>query len=949
MLNYNDDEQTLQKIYVSDGTVTDWAKLAFVDHTRDFLTLQKYEALSKVLRVDDFGPRHNRTEEELADPITGENVLRNLLKKGAVESESDSNIGKYLVGSQYFDPLAYLSVVHQDTPIEKLVAALSALDRGIRGETNQLKGVLDENYENFLVCKAKIDEILRQFKQQKLWAQKELERARVFNPGNNRKFDASSSLLSEFELSFNTVHLNLSLMIRPIQEHKAKEVKISKLIDFVRLNLSLFDLPKRLIGYLHNREHDMFINEYNKYLEDRLDIQDRQRRALDRAAGISQEEVSRVEEAHTMQNTVLKRTFDEIDIIAEEFRKKSLLQLLSMDHVVNLRGVRRKEADIKFIDLVEKLHRLDSDKSNPIYEFLGSQLERISEELSHQAEKFHTKFGRMQRRLHDYISTLPDQRPNGSNVRFIADKFENVEIFLRASSSLRRGALDPGVQRVIVETFESEENLDLSIINETWVVLLNYIKFIGEFYEDRVSKFVLNYVHYANPSGRYNIDPSGVLRSLFFLLINDFVKSLLNVFDVEGRVDQMKVTPASYSRFLPHGANSLSSFHYLSDFLKRLSAVLTTIGQFTVDIGNTAKTFDTNKQIKLLREASGLLDQRILEAVCATWVNDCSQFYDLEKWEKYDLPNQRKQATAYTTNMQIIHYYELFVIEKLSDLLFGKKDSETSIRIVASHPSKRVLVSLEIQFMRSINVLLDSMVKKFSAEKTRSEAEDDYDIEHNSYKLLTMNNFTMFGNHIIPHLLKRFDSAFDKTLQKQNLRLFTDLDRIKITILDDINEKENSWIESKIQTHFDNVETQKLSSTLSIDPFVYDCLMHFVKLVNVVKPITDPQTFTTIIQQLQTQFLSKFLLCLRVVSEKERIIVKILGNLKLDLDFFVEIFEASEQLRLDDYCLNLVQICLEHIQNIETMFADLSYTSEDIRRNFQRAMEYSANEFTCFV
>lgn len=954
MLLFDPDDQTIDLFYnrIPDDLLSDtkvFGPTADPLALTELAPIDQFHLLNLCLLAQAQLHDYNYTAEDFRDPLTGASLVEALERKGLIDSELDPRLNQYLLSSQSFRPLAFLATVHQDTPMEQLTASLDGLDRSIRNQTSQLKMVLDDNFENFVSCKKSIDDVLTGFKGLKSKAQQDMDSSIVFNPAARRRLglDTDSGLLSELEKSINNLNLSSTLMIRPIIDHRLKEQKVSKLIEFVSANRFVFDLPKTLIAHLRAHDHTSFIDDYNRYLKEKAAIERKHAENLKIAA-----EMENVDEARNMQQefntekTVSSRVYREIETIAEEYRRKVFEELLSLDQEAPSSSV----LDVKFFDLVEKLHRLEKtprDKQDPIYSFLSAQLEYLSSNFTHQCDKFEAKFLLMQKKLTDYVTSLSDYREGGSYVRYIGAKFDNVEEYFKASSSASSTRLSAENQRVIIELFESSENLDLSIINETWLAFSNYIKYVQGFFDTVVLKFVKNYIHYADPLHGYNVDPEFEIRSAFFAYLDTFVARFTKIFKVEVPVDQMKVTPAYYETFIPCHSNSLSAIFYLSDVSARIGSILTRVGVFTTQIGNTTKSFETNKQIKALRDVSSLIDQKIMEAICATWVNDCSQFYELENWEKYDNSTEAAKSHVHTKMLQMLQYYQLYVLQKLADLVFQKPASDNEVRIISSFPTKRILVSLEIQYMRSINVLIESILKRFTIEKSATTGSlAEYDIKQSIYKILTMNNFTVLGDTIAPFLIRFFDKLFDKSLLKQNLKLFADLDKIKITILDDINEHEKAWIESRLNDHFDKID--KTNSQIGVDSFVYDCLIHFVKLINIVKPITDQDAFVTIVQQLQTQFLIKFLLCLRVVSEKEKVVVRVLGNLKLDLDFFVEIFESSETLKLDDYCLNLVQITLRHIEKVEGIFKDLGYTQKELDYKLSTALDTSVNEFSCF-
>ena len=124
----------------------------------------------------------------------------------------------------------------------------------------------------------------------------------------------------------------------------------------------------------------------------------------------------------------------------------------------------------------------------------------------------------------------------------------------------------------------------------------------------------------------------------------------------------------------------------MSGISAKINHTLTKVGNCMAIVGNANKTTDTNKIIKSLRATSSTINQKILEATCAVWVNDCSQFYDLENWEIYHPIHDKGSGPTFTKTMNILEYYEGYFLRKLSDLLFIKgfeDNSNDDIRIVA--------------------------------------------------------------------------------------------------------------------------------------------------------------------------------------------------------------------------------------------------------------------------
>ena len=64
---------------------------------------------------------------------------------------------------------------------------------------------------------------------------------------------------------------------------------------------------------------------------------------------------------------------------------------------------------------------------------------------------------------------------------------------------------------IIKEAFESNDSLDLSLINEAWLVLFNFINYLDNMVLSNLLKFLHNYVHYIklgiDSQGKSEIQP----------------------------------------------------------------------------------------------------------------------------------------------------------------------------------------------------------------------------------------------------------------------------------------------------------------------------------------------------------------------------------------------------------------------------------------------------------
>ncbi|CUM68447.1 uncharacterized protein PRCAT00006171001 [Priceomyces carsonii] len=967
MINYDDSNESILSFYnlktvnpksTKELNLSEYKNIDS-DQLDNLTTDEQFNLLNKlVLEGNSSNPSTHFNEsgnDDYEDPLRGKgsNVIKELIKRGMITSSSDPKIDQYLISSKKFDSHKFLTSIHQDTPIEDLTKSLNFLERNIQSQTNQLKSVINDNFINFLDCKKSIDDVLIEYKQLKTKAQQERESSKVFNPARHSKKRVQESLSSDLEEAIKGLTLNRNLMIRPIVEKQSKEMKLNKLIEFIKANSFFFDLPSKLVTYLSNHNHDQFVDDYNKYLKERADLLIHHKQEFTEVLEKLEKDndhsrIKQLEQEQLLINTALSKAFLEIDNIIAEYRKKTYKELLTMDHQIGNANYRSNSSNTKFIALVDKLYQLNEgangNKVNPVEDFLDAQLDGIQRDLDYHVNKFDNRFTMMQRKLFDYVNSFGEKRINGSYIRFLGEKYAQLDDFLKASSSVSKQPREEQ-EKLVMEVFDTEENIDLSIINETWLVLSNFSTYLSGSFLNSLQKFVSNYIHYADPSNGFKVDIQGSIRDKFFKLFDLITSFLVSLFSEDsGDIKQIESSPGNYTQFLPYYTNSLSACFYLSKVNHQVNTFLTNMGSFIVDVGNATNNPSTNKLIESLRNACSKINQKTIEAICAVWVNDCSQFYDLENWDtQSDVKSDQKNrgvAATYTKIVNIFENYEIYILSKLTDVIFNKDNSSSKVRITASYPSKRILVSIEIQFMRSLNIFVDSTMKRYNMEGNKK-IKDDFEI----YKILTMNNLDIMGRVVYPRLIFKFDKLFDKELSKQNLKLYEDIDKVNESIFQDILSREVSWIESALSKLFHKIpHTSIHDEVLQVDGVIFEILIHFVKLIHVVKPLTSLEIFVEIIDELQESFMKDFLTNVRNLVTLQ-FNVEWLSRLKFDLNFILEVFESSRYLKLKEKSLKPLHSSLKIISDHE----ELAPNEADFERRLDQSLKHSESEFDCFL
>lgn len=938
MINRDDGEINLLKFYDISSirpTSLDQLNIKGIDdeNIENLSVDQQFDVLNQLLK----GHKNNGkqdgkfNENDVEDPLRGNgtNVIRELIDRQVVSSKNDSSINQYLISSREFDSAKFLTTIHKDTPMETLSGYLKYLESSIQQQKAELQYVIDNNYLKFIDVKDSIDEILTNFKAQKTKVQQEMEKIRIFNPSRLKDYNKDSkSLVSGLEDSIKNLTMATSILLRPIIDNEAKETKISNIIEFIKDHKEFFNLPSILMKAVSNKHHEEIIEALGNYSRQKKLLLDQQDFKLKQVNSKDKSKFQKVIVDQQRVNTLVNKVFQQVDNIVEDYKVSIYNELLTFDYDL---GKGKRQNNTRFLSIVDKIDQLNTTSGapnvSPINTFLKTQLTNANDDLFYQLNKFEDKFVLMQAKISNYIEPL-HHRTNGSFVKYIKVNFWNVEGEFQSTTS--RPSLED-LEVTIMEMFNSIENLDLSLINETWLLFLNFITYLEDVYLRNINKFIENYNYYIHHN---NIDVNGQIRKLFFDTMIQISDKLYKIFNNQDKItNQLESSPNHYSNILPNHCNSLSAVYYLTRINSRLNNVLANFGKNITFIGNTGKTTETNKLIKNLRNISTLINQKILESTCSVWVNDCSQMFDLEAWEIDIIPFNKTDEDATNTKLvSIIDFYMIYMLKQIESLVCSHVHDDHA-NIVLKYPNKKMLVSIEIQFMRCLSILIESIMKKYNLEQQH--------LTEANFKILTINNIDNIARKVFPNLLENYDKKFDKDLSNQRLKLFTDIDKVSLTILDDILSKEKLILDDILSGFFNKVS--RVNGEIKIDNFIYEALIHFVKLVYNLKPITHKEFFIKIINELQDFFLKNFLDYFRKLNNSIPNFNIILIHLKLDVNFFIEVFEKSQVLKLNDYTFNIAEILLNSIKQLESD----TINDKEFDSILLQALADSENQFDC--
>lgn len=473
---------------------------------------------------------------------------------------------------------------------------------------------------------------------------------------------------------------------------------------------------------------------------------------------------------------IMSRIWEELEMIIDTY-KKTLWQSLTKD-----------ESDDDFLKSIKKLIELDVI-DNPVLEWIDLKLKKFISLFNETFGKYHEKILNVQLNI---LSTVDEQ------------DFTNFKSALESNRPLIDSALIIEMWLMIVKLIEKLQELVTNFI-KFW----NHVEsFLNGTYQQR---FVSNYIDPNSPYlkfEKYEIEDVKKKGETFIdLLVNKLIRFFSSTQDSLKTLHTSKTNENDGATdnfgFLPPFTNSLSALKYLPKIYTSTSEILNNLGQLAI----------TDKTVQSLRDTSVLLSERIVGSVCASWLNDCRSFHNLENWENLN--------TGETLIPNLIYDYEVYVIKGLGKLLFSKLP-EAKVAQIVKYPSKKILTGVQIQFLRSFDVLLESMIKKIIEENQKQTVSKDIKSHH---KLLTLSNIKKLKTSVVPSTLEEFDNTFDSNLHSQNLEIYAILDKMELTIFDSYINEQRKHLSKILLTGISNTQWSSISAPPSkVSSFIYESI-----------------------------------------------------------------------------------------------------------------------------
>nr|XP_043637474.1 exocyst complex component SEC5A-like [Erigeron canadensis] len=293
---------------------------------------------------------------ECIDPlglgIISSRTLRLMTERSASSPSNNEKVDadlreKLMFFSERFDPVLFISRIHQYTSAADLESGTAALKRDLQGWTQQRKQLVKENFDCFVSCKTTIDDI-----------QSKLKRIEEDPEGGT----------SHLYTSIQAVNSMAYRAFEPLLERQAQAEKIRAVQGVLQRFRTLFNLPSTIRGNIRKGEYDLAVREYRK------------------AKSI-------VLPSHV---GILKRVLEEVDKIMHDF--KGMLYESMEDPQIDLTNLE---------NVVRLLLDLEPE-SDPIRRYFGIQNRRIRSLLERCMLDHDSKMESLQNKLHE--KALSDEK-----------------------------------------------------------------------------------------------------------------------------------------------------------------------------------------------------------------------------------------------------------------------------------------------------------------------------------------------------------------------------------------------------------------------------------------------------------------------------------------------------------------------------------------------------------
>lgn len=819
----------------------------------------------------------------IKDPLRG-NDNKNLLHV-LQNCHNRDELLKYLINNKKFDVKKFLRDIHSMDTFDDLTNSLDSLDQSIQLQANDLKSLVQQNFNKYVKIKNKLDQVYKQFSENSV----ETDKTTTTNLGVNQLND-------KVDESIRAITLKLNPILQTSQ--KINNYKLTK--QFIEENKNYFNLPNLLNKYLSNNDYQPFIQEYAKGYENYLELNDYYSK-LD------------------SKPKIIQQIWSEVDRIVQSYRQQTWDALINpnTNNISNDNNNKFFESQSFFLPLISKLLDLKIEE-NPIVKFINIRLNNFEKEFKQTAKNLTDKIVIAQNnilRIHttDNSSSNDTDDNDGVNLSYylsINELFTPIFTNDNDTDSLQR---DGGVSSTTnssndtlpLRFNEADSSLnnhkkrsttnspgkifkpsnllngltDSPIIIEMWLIILRYVNELGSltirFIElwEHIENFLngtyqttlindkkkdnilvgdlnamdnFNKILKVNDMEITNIKNRGdSLVSMICNEFNVFFKSSQDslILQTSNNINVNNGIPEDFG-FIPPRANGLSCLRYIPMIIEPFIKYMTQMAQLNISTNSIEQT----------QQVVNMAMERCVKAISATKLRDNTKFYKLENWAIDTMVQEFNNDSSYeygiTQFPNIVLAYQQYSIRTTRNILFAfeKLPVLNNISIIG-YPSNQIMADIEIQQIMSMESVLTATMKN---------ATKDKDNPRTSQTLLTLTNLQYIREHTFPEILRFFDDAFDCNLQKKQLEIFNLLNKMENSIFNNYVSNLKVNLNDILDTKFDQIDLiTHTSNSFRVSDYILEALMLLVTVHSDCFRI-GPQLINKIIQDTQL-FIARYL------------------------------------------------------------------------------------------
>ncbi|KAK9464964.1 exocyst complex component Sec5-domain-containing protein [Lipomyces arxii] len=764
--------------------------------------------------------------------------------------------------------------------------------------------------------------------------------------------------LSDIEALIDDSNVKAAQIMMPIMDNKIKGDRLKATLTLIDKHRYLFDLPATLAENINRGDNDALIRDYRRGRSLTEEI-----RTLPHLSDLSDHLVQ--------QRRVIERIWEEVEVVVDDYKNEIWKQLINT------------RADDNYQLYFSILLELGVE-DNPIWVWLESQVNKLNERMKVTFAELNTSLSVLRQNIEhskqpttvqmnatflDAIKLsllsnsaqrdLPEVVRMWATVSEIMDEVtahfgKHISLYWESALALLEGRTQKtlpigqnGESRVHL-TFSREE--ESKIRSDALELTENFSNYIAEFFTNSVPDLQAKIESTQEQDGDNESDmpeaepkdPGSRLAPSASTLLADSLKSdrqleitALSI-DTTPPLSKRPSSPGiaqNYVKyaFLPPGSNSMSATYFLSHMLGAIASVSSELAGLSI----------SSQHVDSLRDMLGIVREQCVSAVALAWQQDARRFRMLEDWQPAVARNGSKIPDIFLA-------FQRVVLEGLRQLAFISSAEKRSQVNVVMPPSSKLTSNIKTQFVNSIFLMLDGLVKDAIATDKSSPLQADTEesnAQTETKMLLMLCNLQEFRT-VVTTLFEKFSELFTIQLTDNSNIIGDAIQRLDDQLFANFTKKKRAQFTSIIRQGVlkSGISWSDLEVPMDVSPYIYRALLQLVTVHAQVSSIASTLV-RRVIYDLLYHLVTVLLDSLRHIDR-----FSVGGMLQATID--VELinqkmadYRSPELDKLYQSCYSCVQdATTESGIEIEVMTRSL----EDMKRLLIKCHRNSRLEFACF-